>query len=429
MQAAERVERCLDRIERFDERVRAFVTVTPELARDGAQDTRYTPLRGLVVALKDNIETAGVRTTYGSRFFADHVPERDATVWTRLHAAGATLIGKTNLHEFAYGATTQNPHWGACRNPWALDRVPGGSSGGSGAAVAAGMCEAALGTDTGGSVRIPASLNGVSGLRPTFGRISNRGVFPISATFDTTGPLARSVEDVGRVFRAIEGYDDEDPTSAAGPASPAVPVSRVRIAVPAGFFADGVEPEVAAAVREAAGVLESLGARVVEVELAGAEQALAAAAVVVRAEAFALHRDRVEANEDLFGEDVAGRVLLGRDVTGADYALAVEELRRWRRTVERLWEDVDIVVSPATAVPAPVAEGADMLATTTRLTQLTWPWSTAGGPALSLPCGFTAERLPIGLQLAAAPWCEETLLTAGEAYQRETDWHLQEPPL
>src|SRR3954447_8251588 len=242
--ARDRVEECLARIERLDPRVRAFVTVTPELARAGAAGREHAPLHGLVVALKDNIDVGGVRTTHGSRFFADRVPDRDATVWQRLYAAGATLIGKTNLHEFAYGATTQNPHWGACCNPWALDRIPGGSSGGSGAAVAAGMCDVALGTDTGGSVRIPAALCGVSGLRPTLGRVSNRGIFPVAGTYDTCGPLARSVEQIGRAFRAIEGYDDDDPPSAPGEAARAAPLDRLRLTVPSAYFLDSVEADV-----------------------------------------------------------------------------------------------------------------------------------------------------------------------------------------
>src|SRR4051812_1347019 len=242
--ARDRVEECLERIERLDARVRAFVTVTPEQARTGAVGSEHAPLHGLVVALKDNIDVAGIRTTHGSRFFAERIAAHDAAVWERLRAAGATLVGKTNLHEFAYGATTQNPRWGACRNPWALDRVPGGSSGGSGAAVATGMCDVALGTDTGGSVRIPASLCGVSGLRPTFGRISNRGIFPVAASYDTCGPLARGVEQVGRAFRAIEGYDDSDPTSTPGDAARAAPLERLRVALPSAYFLDGVDGDV-----------------------------------------------------------------------------------------------------------------------------------------------------------------------------------------
>jgi aspartyl-tRNA(Asn)/glutamyl-tRNA(Gln) amidotransferase subunit A len=426
--AVEHVDSCLDRIERLDGRLHAFVTVTPEQARAAAAATAHAPLHGLVVALKDNIDVAGVRTASGSRFFAEHVPERDAPVWARLRAAGAALAGKTNLHEFAYGATTQNPHWGECRNPWALDRIPGGSSGGSGAAVAAGMCDVALGTDTGGSVRIPASLCGVSGLRPTFGRVPNRGIFPVAASYDTCGPLARSVADVARAFRVAAGYDDEDPTSRDGEAASALPVGRLRIGVPTAFFFDDVEPDVERAVRAVADALAALGARLVELELPGAAEVVAANAPVVLAEALSVHADRLDGQPELFGDDVRRRLELGRSVTGVEYALGVEERRRWRRTVARAWERVDVVLSPATAIVAPSAEG-ETLATTRELTRLTWPWSIAGGPALSVPCGFSGDGLPIVLQLAAAPWHEEIVLALGEAYQQVTDWHLREPPL
>jgi aspartyl-tRNA(Asn)/glutamyl-tRNA(Gln) amidotransferase subunit A len=268
----------------------------------------------------------------------------------------------------------------------------------------------------------------VSGLRPTFGRVSNRGIFPVAASYDTCGPLARSVADVGRVFRAIEGYDDEDPTSAAGEAATAVPLERLRVGVPTAFFFDDVEPDVERAVREAAAALESLGARLVELELPGAADAVAANAPVTLAEALAVHRVRLDEQPELFGDDVRRRLELGRSVTGVEYAQGVEERRRWRRTVARAWEQVDVVLSPATAIVAPPA-GAEALATTRQLTRLTWPWSIAGCPALSLPCGFSREGLPVGLQLAAAPWHEETLLAAGVTYQHATDWHLREPPL
>ena len=258
-------EAYLERIERLDGRIRAYITVTAESAREqaGAADEALArgetlgPLHGLPVALKDNIDTAGVRTTVGSAFFADHVPERDAEVARRLREAGAVLLGKVTMHEFAYGATTQNPHHGFCRNPWDLERIPGGSSGGSGAAVSAGLCAAALGTDTGGSVRIPAALNGVSALRPTNGRVSNRGVFPITWTFDTVGPLARAVADLALVFSVLPGFDPEDPGSANRPADEVLDrldlgLAGLRIGVPETFFFEDVDDEVVSVVRAAA---------------------------------------------------------------------------------------------------------------------------------------------------------------------------------
>src|SRR5262249_22443597 len=254
-------------------------------------------------ALKDNIDTAGVRTTVGSAFFTDRVPGRDAEVARRLREAGAVLLGKVALHEFAYGATTQNPHHGLCRNPWDVHRIPGGSSGGSGAAVAAELCAAALGTDTGGSVRIPAALNGVSGLRPTTGRVSIRGVFPITWTFDTVGPLARTVEDVALLFSVLAGFDPEDPLSvdaaedARGLLAP--DIAGLRIGVPRTFFFDDLDEETASSVHAAAEVLAASGALVEQIELPQAERAGETMAPMIWAEAYAIHRDRLEAQPEL----------------------------------------------------------------------------------------------------------------------------------
>ena len=263
--SAELVEEYLARIDAVDDELRAYVTVTGEEARAGAaradaargSEASLGPLHGLPIALKDNIATAGIRTTIGSSFFADDVPIENAPVWQRLHDAGALLVGKTQLHEFAYGATTQNPHHGACRNPWDPARTPGGSSGGSGAATGAAMCAVALGTDTGGSVRIPASLNGVCGIRPTLGRIPNTGVFHVSWSFDTVGPLARSLADMAAVFDVIAGYDAADPVSVNRQAVSLVDAlerdaTGLRVGVPGAFFFDDIDPEIAAATRAAA---------------------------------------------------------------------------------------------------------------------------------------------------------------------------------
>jgi aspartyl-tRNA(Asn)/glutamyl-tRNA(Gln) amidotransferase subunit A len=438
----EATEAYLERIERLDGRVSSYITVTGESAREEArradeelQSGRVLgPLHGLPVALKDNIDTAGVRTTIGSAFFAENVPERDAEVTRRLREAGAVLLGKLNMHEFAYGATTQNPHHGLCRNSWDLERVPGGSSGGSGAAVGAGLCAVALGTDTGGSVRIPAALNGLSGLRPTTGRVSNRGVFPITWTFDTVGPLAHGVEDVGLVHSVLAGFDPEDSLSVDRPVEdPLAFVDEgfggLRIAVPTNFFFDGVDPEVEDRVREAAEVMAAAGAAVEEVELPGAELADETTVRMIWAEAYAIHRRRFEEQPELFGEDVRRRVPSGKDVSGADYAEYREQARVWSRSLEPVLRKFDLILTPSTETTAPRADDAETIATTRRLTRLTYAWTLAGLPALSLPCGFDAAGLPVGLQLAAVPFGEATLFRAGAAYQRETDWHLRESPL
>jgi aspartyl-tRNA(Asn)/glutamyl-tRNA(Gln) amidotransferase subunit A len=438
----EATEAYLGRIERLDGRIGAYITVTAQLAREQADAADEAlargeplgPLHGLPVALKDNIDTAGVRTTVGSAFFADRVPERDAGVARRLREAGAVLLGKVTMHEFAYGATNQNPHHGSCRTPWDLERIPGGSSGGSGAAVAAGLCAAALGTDTGGSVRIPAALNGVSALRPTNGRVSNRGVFPITWTFDTVGPLARAVVDLALVFSVLQGFDAEDPGSAYRPDDDIFDrldqgLDGLRIGVPASFFFEDVDDEVVSVVRAAADLMATCGAAVEEIELPGADRANQTTTRMIWAEAYSIHRGRLAAQPELFGEDVRRRLALGAGVSGADYAEDRQWARQWRRTVEHAFEGVDLVLTPAAGTTAPLAAESETIETTRRLTRLTYAWSLAGLPALAVPCGFDAAGLPIGLQLAAPPFQEGTLLRAGAAYQRETDWHVRQPAL
>jgi aspartyl-tRNA(Asn)/glutamyl-tRNA(Gln) amidotransferase subunit A len=435
-------EAYLDRITQLDDRLNSFITVIAAAARDSAQQADEAlqqgrvlgPLHGLPIAVKDNIDTAGVRTTVGSAFFFDRVPEQDAEVARRLREAGAVLLGKLTMHEFAYGATNQNPHHGDCRNPWDLACIPGGSSGGSGAAVAADLCAAALGTDTGGSVRIPAALNGVTGLRPTAGRVSARGVFPITWTFDTVGPLARSVQDAALILSVIAGYDAGDPASIARPVDdllgvPEQGLDGLRIGIPGNFFFDNIDDEVASRVHEAADELARIGAAIEEIELAGVERADETTTRMIWAEAYAIHRHRLEEKPELFGEDVRRRLLLGKDVAGADYAEHRQWARQWRRSLELVLQHVDLILAPTAETTAPRADEAEMIATTRRLTRLTYAWTLSGLPAVSLPCGFDRSGLPVGLQLAAAPFEEATLIRAGAAYQIATDWHLRQAPV
>jgi aspartyl-tRNA(Asn)/glutamyl-tRNA(Gln) amidotransferase subunit A len=440
--SVELTERCLERIERLDGVLRVFVTVTADLARERARaaddalarGALLGPLHGLPVALKDNIDTAGIRTTAGAGFLADRVPAEDAEVVRRLTAAGAVIVGKAQLHELAYGGTTQNPHFGACRNPWDPERIPGGSSGGSGAAVAAGMCAAALGTDTGGSVRIPAALNGVAGLRPTTGAISNRGLVWLTHTFDTIGPLARSVEDVAEVFAVLAGYDPAEPTSVEGPAVDSLAglgqgVEGLRVGVPASFYFDDADEPVVTAVRAAGDMLAELGASLVEVELPGSAEALEAATRIIWAEALAIHRERLATDPASFGEDVRRRLPSGEQVTGADYATAVQTGREWRRMLAGVLARVDAILSPVSGAVAPLAADCETIETTRRLTIRTYGWSLAGLPALAVPCGFSPDGMPIGMQLAAPAWQEPVLFRLGVAYESATDWHLREPPI
>jgi aspartyl-tRNA(Asn)/glutamyl-tRNA(Gln) amidotransferase subunit A len=422
----------LARIDRVEPGLHAFVTVMAGEARAAARAAeqeigagRYRgPLHGVPIGVKDLCETAGVPTTAGSSFLARWIPDRDAAVVRRLREAGAVIIGKLNLHEFAFGATGINPHAGTARNPWDPDRVTGGSSSGSGAAVAAGTCFAALGSDTGGSIRIPASLCGVVGIKPTHGRVSLRGVVPLAPSLDTVGPMARSVRDAALLLQAIAGHDPEDPWSVDVPvgdysAHLDAGVAGIRVGVPSEYAFDGCEPEVAAAAARAVAVLESLGARRVEVKGDALGLWWIANMDVLLAEAADFHRQRYEVHATGFGEDVRGILAAALALPASQRASAArlrDALRRGEAE-ERLFVAADVLLMPATPVVAPrVADvaPADPLAS---LTHNTAPFNLAGLPALSIPCGVTTTGLPIGLQIVGRHWDEATLLRVAAAYE------------
>ena len=438
----ELTDACLARIEAVEPQINAFITVTADEARASARRaadeiTRgeyLGPLHGIPVALKDLFATAGVRTTAGSKIMADNVPDADSDPTARLRVAGAVLLGKLNQHEFAYGATGVNPHYGACRNPWDAGRITGGSSSGSGAAVAAGECVGALGTDTGGSIRIPASLCGVVGLKPTFGRVSRRGVIPLSWSLDHVGPLTRSVEDAGLVLNAIAGQDPDDASSSPEPVPDFTAglrdgVRGLRVGVPREFFFDNVDPEVDAAVRKAIGVLEGLGATVREVSLPLIVESPAAVTAIMLPEALTYHRKWMAERPDDYGEDVRYRLELGATYLAVHYieAQRFREMivRRWR---EEVFDKVDVLAMPATMGAALPIEVGDLSATF-QLIRNTNPLNLLGIPAVSVLCGFTASHLPIGLQLAGRWWNEQAVLRAAYAYEQATDWHTLTPPL
>ena len=438
------VKRCLDNIDRFDQQVNAFIAVLSETALEEAQqaDDNYAGgggaglLAGVPISVKDCIDVAGVRCTNGSLFFKDYVPERDALIVQRLRKAGAVIVGKTNLHEFAYGSTTQNPHYGPTRNPWDLTRIPSGSSGGAGASLAADMCVGAVGSDTGGSVRTPAAINGVTGLRPTMGSIPMTGSFTrICPAIDTVGPLGKSVDIVARMFTAMAGYDDDDIYSVRHSWSDAFQemssgIAGLRIGLPRHFFFDDLEPGIGDAVEEAATQMGQLGAVISEIELEGADSAQQDVMPMVWADAYEYHRERVEDAPELFGQDVRDRILLGRDISGRDYAAALRARERWNRVVDRALQEVDVILTPTTPRVAPSIEASsDMLATTHHLTRFTYLFSWSGLPGLSIPCGFTADGLPIGVLLNSRPYEEGTLFRVGLDYQANTDWHQRKPPL
>ena len=442
--AIEETRRCLNNIERFDSVVNAFISVLAESAlreaesidRAREQGAVSGLLAGVPISVKDCIDVAGTPCTNGSTFFADYVPEIDALVVQRLRQAGAVILGKTNLHEFAYGSTTQNPHYGSTRNPWDLDRIPSGSSGGAGASVAAQMCVGAVGSDTGGSVRTPAAINGVSGLRPSMGSIPMTGSFTrICPAIDTVGPLGESVEIVARMFAVMAGYDDDDLYSVRREQPDFLGsldngIKGIRIGLPQKFFLEDLEEGVGSAVEASAQRLAALGADIVEIELEGAEYAQQSVMPMVWADAYEYHRERVESAPEKFGRDVLARILLGRDITGRDYAAALRARERWNRTVDRTLEQVDVILTPTTPITAPlVEESSDMLSTTHHLTRFTYLFSWAGLPGLSVPCGFTSAGMPIGMLLNGRPWEETLLFQIGHSYQNDTDWHSRRPPL
>ena len=440
--AREAVEGCLARIEALNPALNAMITTTAEAAREAADacdraaaEGRWLGLlHGLPIALKDNIETAGVCTTSGAAYLADHIPNRDAPVVARLKAQGAILTGKANLQELAWGVVSTNPVAGQCRNPWNPACIPGGSSGGSGAAVAAGMAEAALGTDTGGSVRIPAAMTGIAGLRPTHGRLSIRGITPVSVAHDTVGPMARRVADVARLFAALAAYDSLDPVSRDLPLGNFLPtlgdgIAGVRVGLPRNFFFEDVDAEVEAAVREGARTLESLGARLVEVTLAGAETAQRWTTVMAYADACTYHRERLDAGPGAISRPVYERMMLGRDFGAVDYAEAMRGREAWRRTLAEAFETVDVLLAPTTPRPAPpIADDRSLHRATQEATRFTYGGALASIPGLSVPCGFSADGLPTGMMLEGAWGAEPLLLRVGHAYQTATDWHLRRAP-
>lgn len=436
MTIVEKVNLHLIRQASLNNELRALITTMDAEARQQAAASRGTgPLEGLTVAVKDNIDVAGVPTTAGSAFFSDCVANSDATVSARLRAARAVIVGKANLHEFAFGGTTQNPHHGRCRNPWNPDCIPGGSSGGSGASVAAGMCDVSLGTDTGGSIRIPAALNGVVGLRPTVGRVPNTGSVPVSEQFDTIGPLAYSAREAAAVFEAIAGYDPACEMSVDRPVDSWTSVRArglhgLRVGVPRSFFFEGIDEEVDTAVRAMFGILSDLGLSVRDVDLPGVEAVHQQMSNVLLCDAAAYHRKRLEESPERFGDDVRERMMIGYETSGIDHAEGQAAQRRWRRQVETLFQSVDLIVTPTVGFAAPrISDSARMIEATRGLTRLTFPWSFAQVPALSLPCGFTREGLPIGAQLVGRYFDEALLFAVADAVQDVTDFHLSRPAL
>ena len=390
-------------------------------------------LRGIPIAVKDLFDTAGVRTTAGSKFFINNIPEKDAFVIEKLKEAGALIIGKTNTHEIALGVTGNNPHFGTARNPWDITRIPGGSSSGSAIAVATGMALGALGTDTGGSIRIPASLCGVVGFKPTYGRVSLRCVFPLSWNLDHVGPITKTVQDAALILQVISAYDPLDPSSIKMLTGDYLghlvdDMEGRKIAFGIGDYIESADPEVLSAVREAAGVFaEGLGCRVQEVDIRWMREAALANKTMTQADGAAVHRDRLKEHPDWFGEDIRRRLEDGAKTTSTEYILARRTQAEVRKRCEQFFESYDFLVVPTTPITAPLIEGLDAVEQAARLTRFTAPFNLTGLPALSVPCGFTKAGLPIGLQIVSRAWADAKVLNAGYAFEQATEWHKKRP--
>lgn len=447
-------EACLGQIERLNPRLNAFITVcSPPGEHDNGKRSRPSDderagrpngltttghelaLEGIPIAVKDLFDMAGIQTTSGSLFFKEHVPSEDATAIKKLKGAGGLIIGKTNMHEIALGVTTLNPHFGACLNPWDTGRIPGGSSGGSAVAVSTGMALAALGTDTGGSIRIPAALCGVVGLKPTRGRVSLRGVVPLSWNLDHAGPLTSTVGDAAVLLQVLAGYDPQDPYSTDQSVDDFSArlhegIKGWRIGLGVGDYVSEAAVEVLDTVQQAAKVMEHCGARVQGVDVSYLHEAALANGIMTQADGAAYHNQRLADHPDWFGEDVRRRLENGRDTTSTQYALARHTQAEMKDRLRRFFREYDLLLLPTTPIAAPEVQGADAMEQARRLTRFTSPFNLTGLPAISIPAGVSAEGLPIGLQLVAGAWKESALLRAACAYERQSDrGGVRRPPL
>jgi aspartyl-tRNA(Asn)/glutamyl-tRNA(Gln) amidotransferase subunit A len=433
----------LDRIAAVDPKVKAYITVMRDDARANAKVAESAiaagnylgPLHGIPVSLKDLYYTRGVKTTAGSKILADFIPDYDAAVVERLKRAGAIIVGKTNTHEFAMNTWTP-----PTRNPWDLERIPGGSSGGSGAALAAGECIASTGTDTGGSIRIPASFCGVVGLKPTFGRVSRHGVIPLAWTADHAGPLTRSVEDAAILLRVMAGYDQRDPSTVNVP----VPnyaralngdIKGLRVGMPTNYFFDGLDKEVDEAVRKAIRELERLGASVQDVSFPRIGSIAIVHACIVLTEAATYHEKWMRTRPDDYAPDVRFSLEWGKLFMGIDYVQAQRVRESIRADFATALSSVDVIAAPTLPMAASkVGEDPVTIGTTKELVisatiRLNRPSNHTGLPAISVPCGFTAGGLPIGLQLIGRAFDEATVLRVAHAYEKASPWRQKRAPI
>jgi Asp-tRNA(Asn)/Glu-tRNA(Gln) amidotransferase A subunit family amidase len=437
---------CLDRIEKLNPILNAFITVTAESALERARHAEWEiyhgtylgPLHGIPIGIKDIIDVAGVRTTAGSEMFKDRGAVEDAQVVRRLRAGGAIFLGKQNLHEFAYGGSSMISFFGEVHNPWDPTRIAGGSSGGSAASVAAGLGFAAVGTDTAGSVRLPAAYCGVVGLKPTYGRVSTRGVVPLASSYDHVGPLTNSVYDAALMLQVISDYVSskyDSPYPGAGrPARSLVSAfdefpAKLRIGVPRSFFFDDLHPEIADAIDKAIQTFVNLDAEIREIELV-----VPTDRTLANAEAYAYHKAFAERSPERYQPATLARIQSGANITAEDAFRASRDLQESRHAIQEVFHDVDVLLTPTVPIPPPaIAElrehPEELRPREVLMLRNTRPFNVWGIPTISVPCGFTKDGLPIGLQLAAAPWRGIVLLQAAHAYEQATEWHKQRPEL
>lgn len=437
---------CLARIERLNPILNCFITVTADTALAQARTAESQissgqwrgPLHGIPVALKDLFDTAGIRTTAASALYKDRIPTEDAEVVRRLKAAGAVLVGKTNMVEFAYGDNSAVSYFGAVNNPWNLPYATGGSSSGSAAAVAAGLCFGALGSDTAGSIRVPSARCGIVGLKPTYGLVSNRGVIPLSWSLDHVGPMTRTVTDSALMLQAIAGYDPAETTSIQFPLpsySTALgkKTSAIRVGTPRDFFFEKLDPEIEAAVTDALSLLRRITASVRDVSLPSRpDQQESLRSAVRGAEAYAYHFEAVTKTPELYQPETLARIRIGADVTTRAYIQGRRDLAQTRSVFQRAFENVDVLVLPTLAAPPPTTEEMNKdVESSMRLgrnaIRNTSPFDVWGNPTISVPCGFTQKGLPIGLQISGPNGGETTVLQVAYAYEQATDWHKRAP--
>jgi aspartyl-tRNA(Asn)/glutamyl-tRNA(Gln) amidotransferase subunit A len=446
----ELTEACLHRIERLNPQLNAFITVTADsaLAEARAAEAEIRrgrwkgPLHGIPIALKDLLDTAGLRTTAASALFKERVPTQDAEVVRRLKAAGAVLLGKLNMHEFAYGGSSVISYFGPSRNPWEPAYSTGGSSGGNAAAVAAGLCYGAIGSDTGGSVREPAGYCGIVGLKPTYGRVSTRGAVPLAWSLDHLGPMTRTVKDAAAMLQVVAGYDPEDTSSADLPVPDyakaiAAPTSSLRLGIPRAFFYEQLHPETQAAMEAALAVLRKLTASQQDIGPLASDASYASItgsfANILRAEAYAYHHEFVSKTPELYQADTLKRIRSGAEIATPAYIQSRRQLEQIRRSVSRVFDTVELLLTPTSPAPPPAID--DLLADPNTLRNKevvmlrnTRPFNVLGLPTISIPCGFTQASLPIGMQISGAPGSEATVLRLAYAYEQATEWHQRHPP-